>query len=378
MKTTQVSSLPRYSDTSPEGLKGRPATPRPATETTRTTCVMTRKKDRACDTRAASGPSPGRPRGKSTKAKRTGEPKLGVFEKVPFRVYPKKPLLSPSVTEPPPKKELVTDSMTPWECAACGHEHKLTRRSVHLLAQCARCACVKGDVVHSLRLAGVGPLLAARPFQNEVSFRCFGDALDVTSPTITTNPHAVCGTRLYKRFHKAYTKSTKKEVKVMFHGTSARSAVSICATGMDPHLRLSGGDWFTVDTTYALSRAISREEYAVANANAFGDATVGNLTGIPLAQREELVSLARAPSNTANAPGPWSTLFELETAASQMSRSSKNQHAHAHALPPTHSVRVVAVAVLLDECTAVGDHVVVKNHHHALPLFVVDFKRGAA
>jgi|TARA_B110000977_G_scaffold194656_1_gene271675 hypothetical protein len=39
------------------------------------------------------------------------------------------------------------------------------------------------------------------------------------------------------------------------------------------------------------------------------------------------------------------------------------------------TVRVVAVAVLLDDSTAVGDHVVVKNHHHALPLFVVDFTR---
>ena len=38
-------------------------------------------------------------------------------------------------------------------------------------------------------------------------------------------------------------------------------------------------------------------------------------------------------------------------------------------------MRVVAVAVLLDDCTTIGDHVVVKNHHHALPLFVVDFTR---
>ena len=148
--------------------------PCPATETTRTTCVMTRKKDRACDTRAASGPSPGRPRGKTAKAKRTGEPKLGVFEKAPFRVYPKKPLLSPSVTDTPPKKEL-HDSMTPWECAACGHAHKLTRRSMHLLAQCARCACVRGDVVHALFLLAERVSTNART-STHLLFTAFGSS----------------------------------------------------------------------------------------------------------------------------------------------------------------------------------------------------------
>ena len=33
------------------------------------------------------------------------------------------------------------------------------------------------------------------------------------------------------------------------------------------------------------------------------------------------------------------------------------------------------VAVLLDGACRIGDHIVSKNHHHALPLYVVDFKR---
>lgn len=45
-------------------------------------------------------------------------------------------------------------------------------------------------------------------------------------------------------------------------------------------------------------------------------------------------------------------------------------------VPPANgSVRMLAVAVLLDESTKIGDHVVCKNHHHALPLFVMDFRR---
>ena len=145
--------------------------PCPATETTRTTCVMTRKKDRACDTRAASGPSLGRP-GKTTKAKRTGEPKLGVFERAPFS--PKSHYSLPPLPTPPPKKEL-HDSMTPWECAACGHAHKLTRRSMHLLAQCARCACVRGDVVHALFLLAERVSTNART-NTHLLFTAFGSS----------------------------------------------------------------------------------------------------------------------------------------------------------------------------------------------------------
>ena len=233
----------------------------------------------------------------------------------------------------------------PWSCEACGHEHTVTRRSAEKHASCARCACVRGDVVHAHRQAGVLPLLAERPLRSHTSFRCFGDAVDVASPKVTPNPHASPGTRLYARFHRAYAKSTVKSVKMMFHGTSARAAVSICVKGMDPSMRLSGGDWFTSDTTYALSRAISREEYAVASANMSGSFT-----------------------NPGSPPGPWSTAEELARAAPRKS-------AHVGALPPTRTVRVVAVAVLLDDCTTIGDHVVVKNHHHALPLFVVDFTR---
>ena len=71
---------------------------------------------------------------------------------------------------------------------------------------------------------------------------------------------------------------------------------------------------------------------------------------------------------TPSAPSPDSTLQELTSA-------SDAKNTHSAVLPPTMTVRVVAVAVLLDDSTAVGDHVVVKNHHHALPLFVVDFTR---
>ena len=39
------------------------------------------------------------------------------------------------------------------------------------------------------------------------------------------------------------------------------------------------------------------------------------------------------------------------------------------------SVRLVVAAVLLDDSTRIGDHVVSKNHHHSLPLYVIDFER---
>ena len=250
----------------------------------------------------------------------------------------------------------------PWSCEVCGHEHMVTRRSAEKHAECARCACVRGDVVHAHRRAGVLPLLAERPLRS-MSFRCFGDAVDVASPTVTPNPHASPGTRLYARFRRAYAKSAVKNVKVMFHGTSARAAVSICVKGMDPSMRLSGGDWFTSDTTYALSRAISREEYAVASANTNRGSSSAIDNSSPVHQRSKAISnLENGP------PGPWSTAEELKRAAPRKS-------AHDGALPPTRTVRVVAVAVLLDDCTTIGDHVVVKNHHHALPLFVVDFTR---
>ena len=92
----------------------------------------------------------------------------------------------------------------PWSCEVCGHEHMVTRRSAEKHAECARCACVRGDVVHAHRRAGVLPLLAERPLRS-MSFRCFGDAVDVASPTVTPNPHASPGTRLYARFRRAYS-----------------------------------------------------------------------------------------------------------------------------------------------------------------------------
>ena len=125
-------------------------------------------------------------------------------------------------------------------------------------------------------------------------------------------------------------KSKDKTVRVMFHGTSALAASNICRHGMDPSKRLSGGDWFTEDPNYALSRAISGGGH--------------HLIG------ERDVS---APPR----------LRQPSTPFRQRRRTASG------------SVRMLAVAVLLDESTKIGDHVVCKNHHHALPLFVMDFRR---
>ena len=315
---------------------------------------MTRKKDRSRDAHVA---SVGTVDAEATAATKR-VPARGSLHKA----SPKKPRDAPERLAPSTPGCPAEATAMPWSCEACGHEHMVTRRSAEKHAECARCACVRGDVVHAHRQAGVLPLLAERPLRS-MSFQCFGDAVDVASPKVTPNPHASPGTRLYARFHRAYAKSKGKSVKVMFHGTSARAAVSICVKGMDPSMRLSGGDWFTSDTTYALSRAISREEYAVASANTSGSAAAIERS-LPVHSRSKaaISELENGP------PGPWSTAEELARAAPRRS-------AHDGALPPTRTVRVVAVAVLLDDCTTIGDHVVVKNHHHALPLFVVDFTR---
>lgn len=317
---------------------------------------MTRKKDRSRDARVAPV--------RTGDAKATAATKRAHVRGKRLKASAKKPRDAPELLAPSTPGCPAEATAMPWSCEVCGHEHMVTRRSAEKHAECARCACVRGDVVHAHRRAGVLPLLAERPLRS-MSFRCFGDAVDVASPTVTPNPHASPGTRLYARFRRAYAKSAVKNVKVMFHGTSARAAVSICVKGMDPSMRLSGGDWFTSDTTYALSRAISREEYAVASANMSGSFTN------PIESKPVERSPAAAKGEKAkpgSPPGPWSTAEELARAAPRKS-------AHAGALPPTRTVRVVAVAVLLDDCTTIGDHVVVKNHHHALPLFVVDFSR---
>jgi hypothetical protein len=315
---------------------------------------MTRKKDRSRDAHVA---SVGTVDAEATAATKR-VPARGSLHKA----SPKKPRDAPERLAPSTPGCPAEATAMPWSCEACGHEHMVTRRTAEKHAECARCSCVRGDVVHAHRHVGVLPLLAERPLRS-MSFRCFGDAVDVASPKVTPNPHASPGTRLYARFLRAYAKSKGKSVKVMFHGTSARAAVSICVKGMDPSMRLSGGDWFTSDTTYALSRAISREEYAVASANTNRGSSSANDKSPPVHQRSKAISnLENGP------PGPWSTAEELKRAAPRKS-------AHDGALPPTRTVRVVAVAVLLDDCTTIGDHVVVKNHHHALPLFVVDFTR---
>jgi|AntAceMinimDraft_12_1070368.scaffolds.fasta_scaffold16163_2 hypothetical protein len=107
---------------------------------------------------------------------------------------------------------------------------------------------------------------------------------------------------------------------------------------MDPRLRLSGGDWFTLDPNYAVSRAISREEY-----------------------------MFNKPSSTNAYP---MTSIKTELAIPTVGGGGGDSGA-------TRAIRVVAVAILMDGACKIGDHIVSKNHHHALPLFVVEFKREA-
>ena len=227
--------------------------------------------------------------------------------------------------------------MTGWKCASCGHAHKMTRRAVEKHARCTRCACVRGDVLHKERAAGVVyDLFRTRPLQNVYPFRIAGDVLETRClSALTPNPHASPGSKLYARFARAFDKSKDKTVRVMFHGTSAHAASNICRHGMDPSKRVSGGDWFTEDPNYALSRAISREEGIISSGNA--------TCWLP-------------------ASGPASATDAVPAVDD--------------GVPPANgSVRMLAVAVLLDESTKIGDHVVCKNHHHALPLFVMDFRR---
>ena len=315
---------------------------------------MTRKKDRSRDVRVTTV--------RKVDAKATTATKRKHVRGNLLKASAKKPRDAPELLAPSTPGCPAEATAIPWSCEACGHEHMVTRRSAEKHASCARCACVRDDVVHAHRQAGVLPLLAERPLRS-LSFRCFGDAVDVASPRVTPNPHASPGTRLYARFHRAYAKSVAKSVKMMFHGTSARAAVSICVKGMDPSMRISGGDWFTSDTTYALSRAISREEYAVAAATMSGAVTANEMRPV---ERSRETAAKGMNDALGSPPDPRSTAREL-------ARATPRKRAHDSVLPPTRTVRVVAVAVLLDDCTTIGDHVVVKNHHHALPLFVVDF-----
>ena len=166
----------------------------------------------------------------------------------------------------------------------------------------------------------------------------------------------------YARFYRAYEKSSEKKVQVMFHGTSAAAAVDICRKGMDPKLRLSGGDWFTYDPNYALSRAISREEYSVKNllgplVTAFP--TTSTKTELAIPTRGGGGGKGRAAGSGATGGGGGGGRGVGGDDGGEVARS----------------VRMVAAAVLMDDTSSIGDHIVSKNHHHALPLFVLDFKR---
>lgn len=168
--------------------------------------------------------------------------------------------------------------------------------------------------------------------------------VQVKRPEVTVNPHAHVGGKLYSRFLSAYDKSRDKEVKVMFHGTRAAAAVNICRKGMDPKRRLSGGDWFTVDPNYAVSRAISREEY-------YSSTIFGNAFPMTSAKTELAIPTGKSgrgggKGSSGGSGGDWST----------------------------RSIRIVAAAILMDGASKIGDHIVSSNHHHALPLFVVEFK----
>ena len=157
----------------------------------------------------------------------------------------------------------------------------------------------------------------------------------------------------YARFYRAYEKSSEKKVQVMFHGTSAAAAVNICRKGMDPKLRLSGGDWFTYDPNYALSRAISREEYSVKN-------LLGPLvTAFPVTSTKTELAIPTRGGGGGKDRAAGSDATGGGDDGGEVARS----------------VRMVAAAVLMDNTSSIGDHIVSKNHHHALPLFVLDFKR---
>ena len=180
-----------------------------------------------------------------------------------------------------------------------------------------------------------------------------GDRVDPVRRWLTINPHSFPGSKLYARFHRAFLKSKDKSVKLMLHGTSGRAALRIAREGLDPSLRVSGGDWFTEDPNYAISRAIAREEYdcygAIESASNGGPIeTITELAGEEYAIKGRNVTETRVFRR-----------FDRMTIG-EASRKS---------------VRLVVAAVLLDDSTRIGDHVVSKNHHHSLPLYVIDFER---
>lgn len=63
------------------------------------------------------------------------------------------------------------EELASWTCQACGFAQRPTRRAVEEHAQCAQCSCVRGDILHRERSAGVEHLLMDRPLQTAYSFR---------------------------------------------------------------------------------------------------------------------------------------------------------------------------------------------------------------
>ena len=59
-----------------------------------------------------------------------------------------------------------------WTCHACDFAQRPTRRTMEENAQCSRCSCVRGDILHTERSAGVEHLLRNHPLQTSIPFRC--------------------------------------------------------------------------------------------------------------------------------------------------------------------------------------------------------------
>lgn len=285
------------------------------------------------------------------------------------------------------KKSSVTSPATPrsarapsgdWTCDNCGHAHRTTRRSAETLAACVRCTCLRGDVLHEFRPQrpsfALSPdplrrLLVDRPMQTTYPLVVAGDRVDPVRRWLTINPHSFPGSKLYARFHKAFLKSKDKSVKLMLHGTSGRAALRIAREGLDPSLRVSGGDWFTEDPNYAISRAIAREEY-----DCYG-AIESASNGGPIETITELAVEARDENGNSVFGGFVEEEYAIKGRNVTETRVFRRFDRTTIREASRKSVRLVVAAVLLDDSTRIGDHVVSKNHHHSLPLYVIDFER---
>ena len=64
------------------------------------------------------------------------------------------------------------EELESWTCHSCDFAQRPTRRTMEEHAQCSRCSCVRGDVLHTERSAGVEHLLRNHPLQTRIPFRC--------------------------------------------------------------------------------------------------------------------------------------------------------------------------------------------------------------